>query len=424
MKILMIDKYYFVKGGAERYLFELTEVLQANGHTVVPFSMKHPDNFATEFEPFFVDNIDYELDSPLQKAAHLFTISGRMIYSLQARRRLKALLAQERPDIAHLHMIDHQLSPSILPALKKYKIPVIQTVHQYKLVCPNYRLYNPRTAQICEKCLSGNFYHPIFERCHKDSAAAGLLLAVESYLHRWMKIYERNIDIFHVPSHFMGEKMQKAGVGRGKIRHCPYTIKMDKFTPNYKSGGYALYFGRLSDEKGLLTLLQAMRNLPEVPLRVVGDGPQEYELKNFVRRYEMDNIFFMGKKSGAELAQLVREANSVVVPSEWYDNSPLVIYESMAYGKPVIAARMGGMPELILEGETGMLFDAGNVNQLVEKIRFLWDRPELAEQYGSAARAKAEQEFDPSAHYEIIQEWYRELLAALSGARTMVRQGA
>jgi glycosyltransferase involved in cell wall biosynthesis len=418
MKILMIDKYYFVKGGAERYLFELTEVLQANGHTVVPFGMKHPDNFATEFEPHFADNIDYTLDSAWQKAVHFFTISGRMIYSLHARRQLETLVAQERPDIAHVHMIDHQLSPSILHALKKYKVPVIQTVHQYKLVCPNYRLYNPRTAQICEKCLSGNFYHPIFERCHKDSTAAGLLLAVESYLHRWTKIYERNIDIFHVPSRFMGEKMRQAGVGRGKIRHCPYSIKMDKFTPNYKSGGYALYFGRLSDEKGLLTLLHAMRNLPDVPLRVVGDGPQEQELKNFVGRYEMDNIFFLGKKSGAELARLVQEANSVVVPSEWYDNSPLVIYESMAYGKPVIAARMGGMPELIREGETGLLFDAGNVDQLTEKIRFLWDQPKLAEQYGRAARANAEQEFDPAAHYEIIHDWYRELIAAHTGAST------
>lgn len=410
MKILMVDKYYFVKGGAERYLFELTEVLQANGHTVVPFAMQHPDNFETNFEEFFVDNIEYAMHSTLQKAAHFFKIAGRMIYSTQARARMEKLIERERPDIAHLHMIDHQLSPSILLALKQRKIPVIQTVHQYKLVCPNYRLYNPRTTKICEKCLGGDFYHPVFERCHKDSAIAGLLLAIESYLHRWTKIYEKNIDVFHVPSRFMGEKMRQAGIAPGKIRHMPYTIKMDKFSPNYSNRGYALYFGRLSDEKGILTLLQAMKDLPQVMLRVVGDGPQEPVLRSFVKQHDMKNIFFMGKKSGEELTRVVQDANFIIVPSEWYDNSPLVIYESMAYGKPVIAAKLGGMPELIVEGETGMLFDAGNAEQLREKIKFMWNHPGLLEKFGKAARAKAEQEFDPAAHYNIMSGWYRELL--------------
>ena len=410
MKILMVDKYYFVKGGAERYLFELTEVLQANGHTVIPFAMQHPDNFETEYEDDFVDNIEYAMNSVWQKAASFFKISGRMIYSVQARQRLERLIARERPDVAHLHMIDHQLSPSILHALKKYKVPAIQTVHQYKLVCPNYRLYNPRTAQICEKCLRGSFYHPIIERCHKDSAIAGLLIAVESYLHRWMKIYEKNIDIFHVPSRFMGQKMREAGIARGKIRHLPYTIKIDKFKPHYKSKPYVLYFGRLSDEKGILTLLHAMKDLPQAHLHVVGDGPQEPQLRSFVQEHGLKNISFLGKKSGGELARLVQEARMIVVPSEWYDNSPLVIYEAMAYGKPVIATRLGGMPELIIEGETGLLFDAGNAEQLAEKIRHLWDRPELAERFGVAARAKAEQEFDPAAHYDIVHSWYQELL--------------
>jgi glycosyltransferase involved in cell wall biosynthesis len=410
MKILMVDKYYFIKGGAERYLFELTEVLQANGHTVIPFAMQHPENFATEYEDDFVDNVDYAIDSFWKKAASFLRITGRMIYSLQARERLDRLIARERPEVAHLHMIDHQLSPSILHALKKYKIPVIQTVHQYKLICPNYRLYNPRTAKICEKCLDGNFYHPIIERCHKDSALAGLLIAVESYVHRWMKIYEKNIDVFHVPSRFMSDKMRQAGIAAGKIRHLPYTIKIDKFTPHFKSRPYALYFGRLSDEKGILTLLRAMKSAADIPLYVVGDGPQEGELKSFVNLKHMKNVSFLGKKSGESLARFVQEARFIVVPSEWYDNSPLVIYESMAYGKPVIAARLGGMPELIIEGETGLLFDAGNTDQLAEKIRFLWDRPALAEQFGRAARAKAEQEFDPAAHYDVVHGWYRELL--------------
>jgi len=410
MKILMVDKFYFVKGGAERYLFELSEVLQANGHTVVPFAMQHPENFDTHFEDFFVNNIEYAIDSSMQKAAHFFKIAGRMIYSTHARRQIERLIVRERPDIAHIHMIDHQISPSILVALKQHKIPVIQTVHQYKLVCPNYRLYNPRTAKICEKCLGGNFYHPIVERCHKDSAIAGLLLAVESYLHRWTQIYEKHIDVFHVPSRFMGEKMRQAGIAHGKIRHMPYTIKMDKFSPQYANRGYALYFGRLSDEKGILTLLQAMRELPAVTLKVVGDGPQEPELRSFVQQHGMQNVMFLGKKSGEALTRVVQDASFIVVPSEWYDNSPLVIYESMAYGKPVIAARLGGMPELIIDGETGLLFDAGEVGQLLERISFLASHPEQVERFGRAARVKAEQEFDPMVHYNRMLGWYEELL--------------
>lgn len=410
MKILMVDKYYFVKGGAERYLFELTEVLQANGHAVIPFSMKHAQNFPTPFDAYFVENMDYALVSAWQKLAHAARIAGRMIYSTQARQRLELLLERERPDVAHLHMIDHQLSPSILLALKKYRVPVIMTVHQYKLICPNYRLYNPRTGAICEKCLSGNFYHPIVERCHKDSAAAGLLLALESYLHRWTKIYERNVDLFHVPSEFMGRKLRQAGVAGGKIRFLPYTIKMDKFEPCYTNRNYVLYFGRLSDEKGILTLLRASAKLPHIPLSIVGDGPEDARMQQFARDHQMRQVSFLGRKSGAELARLVQNANFVVVPSEWYDNSPLVIYESFAYGKPVISTRLGGMPEWVKDHETGLLFDARDPDQLAERIKFLWEHPERVVAFGRNARAMAEEKFQPAAHYEIVHDWYRRLV--------------
>ncbi len=416
MKVLMVDKYFFVKGGAERYMFELSKILEANGHEIIPFAMQHPDNFETEYAGFFPSNIEYAQDSILGKAATALRAAGKMIYSMEARQCIERLVAETRPDIAHLHMIDHQLSPSILPVLKRNGIPVIQTVHQYKLVCPNYRLYNPATGKICEKCLSGNLLHPIRQRCHKGSTIASAMVALESSLHRLSGIHEKNIDLFHVPSHFMGRKFVAGGVGAGKIRHLFYAINMQDFKPNFVAGDYLLYFGRLADEKGILTLLNAAQSYPDAPLYIVGDGPQRPQLEEFVTAQGLSQVRFLGLKSGSELETLVRNARAVIVPSEWYDNSPLVIYESFAYGRPVICSKMGGMPELVDHNENGLHFEAGDVAELSAGMRFLWENPERAMQFGKAARAKAENEFSPDVHYSKVYEWYEELRAVRNAA--------
>ncbi len=411
MKILMVDKYYFIKGGAERYFFELKDILEAKGHKVIPFSMRHPNNFESLYDKFFVDNIDFELTSPFQKARAFPKIAGRMLYSFHAKKRLEKLLAAEKPDIAHLHMIDHQISPSILHTLKKHGIPVIQTLHQYKLVCPNYRLYNPLTNQICEKCLDGHFYHPIFERCHKDSRLAGALIAFESYAHRLSGMYDNHIDLLHTPSRFLGAKLKQAGVGDGKVRHLFYTLNLKKYPPHFGFQNYIVYFGRLAKEKGVLTLLKAMRKLKEVTLRIIGDGPERPALEDFAAANQLTNVIFDGIKNGAELAALIQNSKFVVIPSEWYDNSPLVIYESFAYGKPVIGTRLGGIPELIDHDQNGRLYHAGNHEELAESIDYLWNRPQLIIEFGHQARSKAEMEFEPEHHYQKMYAWYNELLS-------------
>ncbi len=412
MKILIVDKYYFVKGGAERYMFELAKVLEANGHEIIPFAMHHPDSFETKYQKYFAANIEYAQNSILGKLITFIKATGKMIYSLDARRKLEHLLEKTRPDIAHLHMIDHQLSPSILHALKKYNIPVIQTVHQYKLVCPNYRLYNPTTGKVCERCMAGNLLHPIIQRCHKDSVIASAMIALESSLHRLTRIYEKNIDLFHVPSRFMGEKFRQAGVGKNKVRHLFYTINMTDFSPQFAAGHYMLYFGRLADEKGLLTLLRAAKLYSNAPLYIVGDGPQRSELEIFVEENQLNQVRFLGLKSGSELEAVVKQARAILVPSEWYDNSPLVIYESFAYGKPVICSEMGGMRELVDHGVNGLHFQAGDAEALARHMAHLWENPERAVELGKAARDKAEREFDPEVHYNKMIEWYSELTEA------------
>ncbi|MFQ5628465.1 MAG: glycosyltransferase family 4 protein, partial [bacterium] len=285
------------------------------------------------------------------------------------------------------------------------------TCHQYKLVCPSYRLFIMHKNEICEKCVTGRFYNAAFERCHKNSLAASMLVAAEGYIHRLMKIYNL-IDIFHVPSHFLGQKLQEGGFSPEKIWHSFYTINLQDYPFHPDAQDYFIYYGRLSEEKGILTLLKAMKQAPESKLRIAGDGPQRRDLEAFAKRESLQNVEFLGNKDHKALVPLIQNSKFVVVPSEWYDNSPLVIYESFSMGKPVIASTLGGMPELVDDGENGMHFHAKDVEALANKIRNLWRNPALCVKMGKNARKKAELEFSPETHYDRIMGLYERLLAS------------
>ena len=409
MKILMVDKYYFIKGGAERYYFELKSALERHGHQVIPFSMRHEQNFESEYAEFFVDQIEFNTNSGLKKLATLPKITGRVLWSTQAQDRIEQLIRKTQPDIAHLHMIDHQISPSILPVLRKHGIPILQTVHQYKLVCPNYRMYIDRTDQICEKCLGGKFYHAALEKCHKDALFASFLVSVESYLHHWLGVYD-HISLFHAPSSFIGRKLIEGGVKEKRVQHLFYAINVEEYAPKFEHGDYFVCFGRLSSEKGMFTLLKAMQNVKKGQLKIVGDGPLRNDLERFAGQNRIANVTFEGWKNGAELKQIVSNAMFVVVPSEWYENSPLVIYEAYALGKPVVGASIGGITELVDHQKNGLLFQAGQPEDLARQIKYMLDHPEKLKPFGMAARKKAEQEFDAEVHYHKMMAIYQSLL--------------
>lgn len=416
--VLMINKYYFIRGGAERYMFELTAVLESIGHRVVPFSMRHPDNFLTSYEAYFLSNIEFDVRNPWRKLRLAFRGAGRILYSFEARRRLGRLIRQTKPDIAHLHMIDHQISPSILHTLKKHGIPVVQTVHQYKLVCPNYLFYIPWRSRICTKCLDRNPLHPLLERCHKKSIPASGLLVLETLLHRLLKMYGR-IDRFHVPSRFMGRMLQKGGVPEKKIVHHNYCIQIEDFPQSNIFESEYVYVGRLSAEKGLRTLLHAAADLPDYALTVIGDGPERPKLEAFVRERRLRHVRFTGALRKKEVVWRVSRARFVTVPSEWYENSPLVIYESFALGKPVVGADIGGISELIEPGETGLLFPAGDAERLRECIRTLMADAAKCRTMGKNARLKAESRFSGQAHAPFIVHLYDSLIEKESKRRNM-----
>jgi len=409
LKVLMVDKYFFIKGGAERYLFEVKDIFENHGHQVIPFSMKHERNFETSYDSYFVENIEFNQASAIKKMILGFQSLGRVLYSTQARNRIQKLINETKPDIAHIHMIDHQISPSILPVLKKADIPVIQTVHTYKRVCPSYRLFHMGKGEICEKCLDHHYYHTVFEKCHKNSFWASFILMLEAYLHTWMSIYDKHIDCYHVPSHFMGQKLIEGGVPPEKVKHLFYTINLDDYPVHLDSENYFVYFGRLSKEKGLFTLLKAMQGVEKSELHIIGDGPLKSDLEHFIKKYRLKNVKMIGRLQGDALKFHVSRSRFVVVPSEWYENSPLVIYESLAMGKPVIGSKIGGIPELIQQGKNGYVFDAGNVQQLQEKIDIMLNKSDLIGM-GQCAREAAERTFSPENHYAALLSLYQSIL--------------
>jgi len=398
MKIVQANKFYFLKGGAERYFLDLSELLSARGHEVIPFSMSHPDNLDTEFAEYFPGRIDYDVRDGLGLGKAL-----RTIYSREARRMMERLLEDEKPDLVHLHNIYHQLTPSILLALRRRRVPVVQTLHDYKLICPSYLMI--AAGDPCERCKGGKFFMAALTRCHRKSFAASSVVALEAYVHRLLRSHEA-VRLFLCPSEFIMKKFIQFGFPRERMLRIPYFIPLDRYQPEYEPGRYYLYLGRLSREKGLSTLLDAAARARGVPLKIAGDGPLRGELLRRIELEKLDWVSYVGFSSGDELRELVRGATFTVVPSEWYENYPFSILESFALGKPVLGSAIGGIPELVVEGETGYLFPVRDAGRLAERIALLYSERSRTKQMGVRARAFVEAELNPDRHLDLLSEAY------------------
>jgi glycosyltransferase involved in cell wall biosynthesis len=412
MKILMVHKFYYIEGGAERYYFNLSELLEREGHTVIPFAMQHPRNLATPWSRYFVDYFE-----PDKELAHLGPVNGikaaaRVVYNRQARNKIEALIDEVQPDIAHVHGVYHHLSPSVLFSLKKKRLPVIFTLHEYKILCPDY-LFLDREGRVCEQCEGRHFWHATAKRCFRNSLPASALVTVESYVHRLLKTYRNQVDLYLSPSRFLQGKMIQYGYPEEKVEWLPYTIPMDHYEPCYENDGYFVYVGRLSHEKGIAELVHAMKRVPAARLKVIGTGRLGEPLQKFVQDEGLKNVEFLGYKSGEDLREIVRRAMFVAVPSVVYDNSPLTIYEAFAHGKPVVGAAIGGIPELIDEGRDGFLFTAGDEGSLVKALERMRECAPQWPEMGRAGRQKAEALFGPEAHLQRMEAIYRRFLRTL-----------
>jgi len=401
--LLSANNYYYRRGGAETVFLEHNALFEAAGWSVVPFSMHHPRNLPSEWSRFFVDELEFGGEySLVGKLARV----PKVIWSLEARRRLSALLDTVRPDICHAHNLYHHISPSILGVLKSRGIPTVMTLHDLKLACPAYNML--ASDGVCERCKGGRIHNVVRHRCIKGSTVLSSVIFAEALTHRLLGTYQRHVDRFVVPSRFYQQKLREWGLPGERLVHVPNFIDPGMYAPRTTPGRHFVYVGRLSREKGLATLLRAAARAA-CPLTVVGTGPQADELRALAAGLGAE-VEFAGFLTGEALHAAIRSARALVLPSECYENAPMSILEAYALGKPVIGARIGGIPELIDEPATGLSFPMGDVEALAGALSALAAMPdERVAGMGEAARQHVERDYSASVYRERMLAVYREV---------------
>lgn len=365
MKVLLIDVYNFNKGGAETVCFNTGKMLEEHGHKVVYFTLKWENNNPSPYSKYFPESKETRR-GPLKQVKNMINY----FYHFEAAHKIEKLILDERPDIAHIHLMWGQITPSIFPVLKKYNIPILFTVHDYRIVCPAYTFRNGK-GQICEECQGKHFYKCFSNTCTKGNKLMSAVMAVEQYFRNAFFNPAMNIDGFIYVSNFakdIQEKYMPAVKNIPNIVLYNFSTSIVEQSKTMPTKKYFLFFGRLSYEKGVKTLLEAFERLPECNLKVVGTGPLEADLKQMKDTRKMENVEFIGYKTGKELSDLVAGAYFVVVPSEWYENNPMTIIEAYSVGTPVIGAKIGGIPEIVIDSKTGFQFESGNADDLKDKI--------------------------------------------------------
>ena len=404
MKILMVNKFYYIKGGSETYYFALKQLLESKGHEVIDFSMQDEKNFDSPYAEYFVSAVDYNGKMGIGQQVKAAT---NIIYSVEAKKKLEKLIKKAKPDIAHLHIFQHQLSPSILDVLKKYNIPVVYTAHDLKMLCLNYVMMT--NGEVCEKCKDGHYMNCLKQKCVKDSTLKSAINVVEGYLHKWRKSYDV-IDKIITPSKFYADKFLEFGVAKERVMHLPNFLGRECPTvnPSEDSLQYFLYFGRLSREKGIMTLIKAVEGT-ELQLFIVGGGPCKDEIERYIAEHYLQNVKLLGFKSGKELIDVVGNARAVVLPSEWYENGPYSAIEALQLGRPVIGSGIGGIPELV-DGN-GCTFHHGNVEELKQCLmEFPQPGTKEYDAYCNRSKELFAKNYMAEGHYEKLLPVYEALV--------------
>lgn len=404
-RLVSVNSYHYRRGGADAVYFDHAALLESLGWENAYFSMHHAENVDSQWSRYFVDEIDIGKPYPLGEKIVKAT---QVVYSWEARRRLRELLRDFPADVAHLHNIYHHQSPSILPVFAEFGVPVVMTAHDLKIACPNNKMLND--TGICERCRGGRFHNVVRHRCIHGSVAASAVVALEAVVHGLLGSYRRHVAGIVVPSRFYLEKFVEWGWPRERFRYIPNYVDAARFEPEFRPGDYLLYFGRLAAEKGVLTLVEAAARAG-VRLVIAGTGPLQQalasRLESLAGRHQIEMVGF---KSGQALHDLIRGARAVVLPSEWYENAPISVLEAFAMGKPVIGARIGGIPEPVREDESGWLFPSGDVDALATALATVDALPaQVVADHGRRARAIVEAEFSRRRYVDETLALYREV---------------
>ncbi|WP_100959488.1 glycosyltransferase family 4 protein [Bosea sp. FBZP-16] len=402
-RLLAINNYFYRRGGAESVFLDHIDLFTAAGWEVVPFAMQHPANLPSAWSEYFVSEIEYGgAGGPLTKARQ----AAKVIYSLEARRKIRALIGRAPPTIAHAHNVYHHISPSIFGALKAQCVPLVMTAHDLKLACPAYKMLSQ--GRVCERCLGGRIHNVLLRRCVKESIVVSGLVLLETLAHRSFGLYRNTIDRLIAPSRFYRDKLAEWGWDAGRVAYIPNSIDAKAYSPATHEGDYVVYAGRLAPEKGLATLLRAAA-LSHQRLVLAGSGPEEQTLRKLAGELGAD-VAFTGHLDRPELKRVIGEARALVLPSEWYENAPISVLEAYALGRPVIGTRIGGIPELIADGETGSLVEPGNAAMLAEALAGLASLPSSARAaMGATGRDWVAREFSPDRYRDRTMALYEAL---------------
>ncbi len=402
MKILMVNKFLYPRGGAESYMLKLGEALTLAGHEVEYFGMADEKNTVGNRLGLTTGNMDFH-----GKGIARFLYPFRILYSLETRRKMEKVLDAFQPDVVHMNNINFQLTPSFYGAVKKRGIPLIQTVHDYQMVCPNHLFYSFEEKVNCTRCLNASKWHCMRHRCIHGSLVKSILGVMEAYLHRLLGSY-RKVDCYLCPSSFLEQKLlAENSFYRGKTRVIHNFIEKSEIPhldPNRHP--YVVFVGRLSAEKGVRLLAEAARLLPEVRFLVAGNGPDGAELEG------MENVSLLGFVSGKDLTCLMAGATLLVAPSVCFENCPLSILESHALGVPVVTMNYGGMAELVEDGKTGTLVKEPTAEALADAIRRTLSDPKQYEIMKEHCRERSEQILTAEEYTALVIEEYQKWMNA------------
>lgn len=395
-RILVVHNAYQQRGGEDAVVGAETELLETNGHRVVHYE-RHNDELR---ERGALGRVGTALET---------------VWSLRSVRDVGELIEREQPDIAHFHNTFPLISPSAYYACAEAGVPVVQTLHNYRLWCPGAKFL--RDGKICEACLGRTVAWPaVVHRCYRNSRTATTAAAAMLAAHGAMGSWRTKVDAYIALSEFNRRKFIEGGLPAERIFVKPNFVQ-DRAEPKARPGDYALFVGRLSEEKGPQLLLPAWRGMrTKPPLRIAGDGPLLQKLSADLKASSLPRVEMLGRCSPDAIRLLMQGARFLVFPSMWYEGFPMTIAEAFASGLPVVSARLGSMVELVRDGETGLHFEPGNAADLAAKVEWAWNHPDEIMQMGHAARAEYEAKYHPSANYEMLVKIYRGAMAR-SGRR-------
>lgn len=329
------------------------------------------------------------------------------LYSRRTAAEITDLVGRFRPDVAYVHNIFPLISPSLYHVLHSLRVPSVHILHDFRLWCANSRFYV--NGRVCESCKLGNFWGAVEKRCVQQDAAYSALYAASLYANRKAGLLDW-IGGFICLTEFARNLLIEAGVPEEKIHVCPNHIDTSAITPQFGGGKYVLYVGGLYRDKGVLTIVKAFAQLPHIPLKLVGTGDVEQEIRDFIRQKKLSNVEMVGFQSGQEKLDSLRNSAFTIVASHCYENFPIVVLEAFSSGKPVVASRIGALPYIIEPQKTGLLFESQNSDDLAERVRWLYDRPAEIEEMGRQARATAERKYDAGFRYAALKTIFERVI--------------